>query len=117
MSAVVILTTWSGMVPAAVANYAGQKVENAAWLLKQPYIAKDAITVTDAEATDSAEALSSDAAVKLLRVEVQTGKRVRYEVNPPGLTPRTATATSPVLYGEEMVSFGPGWSISLIEAT
>lgn len=117
MSAVVIMTTWAGMVPAAVANYSGQKVDNAVWLLKQPYLAKEAVTVTDASATSSSSALSTEATVKLLRVEVQSGKRIRYEVNPPGLTARTADATSPILYGEEMIAFGPGWSVSIIEAT
>lgn len=117
MTAVVILTTWSGMVPAAVATYSGQKVENAVWLLKQPYLAKEAITLTNASATSSASPLSADNNVKLLRVEVQQGKRVQYEVNPPGLDARTATSSSPILYGEEMISFGPGWLISLIEAS
>lgn len=91
--------------------------KEARWLLKQPYLAKEAITLTNASATSSASPLSADNNVKLLRVEVQQGKRVQYEVNPPGLDARTATSSSPILYGEEMISFGPGWLISLIEAS
>lgn len=117
MTAVVILTTWEGMIPASVASYGGQKTENAVWLLKQRYIAKEAITVDENGALSSGAPLSENQNVKILRVEVQNGKRVRYEMNPPGLDTRTATNSSPILYGEEPLQFGPGWTISIIEAT
>lgn len=117
MTAVVILTTWEGMIPAAVASYGGQKTENAVWLLKQPYLAKEAITIDENGATSSGSPLTASQNVKLLRVEVQNGKRVRYEMNPPGHDPKTADQTSPVLYGEEALQFGKDWSISLIEAS
>ena len=117
MTATVIMTVWEGMIPAAVASYGGQKTENAVWLLKQPYLAKQALTVDDSVAVSSSALLSESQNVKILRIEVQTGKRVRYEVTPPGHEPRTATNSSPIIYGEETIQFGPGWLISLIEAT
>ena len=57
---------------------------------------------------------SPDLAVVLL-VEVDPGKRIRYELNPPNREER-ATCFSPALSGSETLDWGPGWTISIIEA-
>lgn len=62
----------------------------------------------------SSKAESPDLAVVLL-VEVPPGKRIRYELNPPNRN-EVASRWSPVLVGSETVDWGPGWTISIIEA-
>jgi hypothetical protein len=62
----------------------------------------------------SSEAENPDLAVVLL-VEAPPGRRIRYELNPPNRSKR-ADARSPSLSGSETVDWGPGWTISIIEA-
>jgi hypothetical protein len=62
----------------------------------------------------SSRAESPDLAVVLL-VEVPPGKRIRYELNPPNRDEK-ASLLSPTLSGSETVDWGPGWTISIIEA-
>ena len=65
------------------------------------------------EASDS-EPLNPDLAVVLL-VEVPPGQRIRYELNPPNRY-EPASVFSPALEGSETVDWGPGWSISIVDA-
>lgn len=58
--------------------------------------------------------LSPDLAVVLL-VEVPKLHRVRYELNPPNRN-EPASMFSPSLEGSETVDWGPGWSISIVDA-
>lgn len=60
------------------------------------------------------EAVHPDLAVVLL-VEVPRFKRIRYELNPPNRN-EPASVFSPSLEGSETVDWGPGWTISIIEA-
>jgi len=106
--------SFSGMIALPVASYAGSRGENSVWLLKAPYLGSETIEASST-AVSSGPSLSSNAATGLLRIEVDPGKRVRYEVTPTGHDPRVATQDSPVLYGEETIHFGPGWTISLVE--
>lgn len=117
MTAYVRLYTHSGMVSAPVASYNGQKSENAVWMLRQPYLANETLTADTGAAVTSAEGQFDNANSHLLRVEVQSGKTVRIEFTPKGHDLRTATSDSPAIYGDETFAFGPGWRVSVLEAS
>lgn len=102
------------MISLNIASFSGARADNAVWVLKQPYLANETITATSTAQSSSA-GLTSDASMTLLRIEIEEGKRVRYEVTPKGFDTRTADQDSPLLYGEETIHFGPGWTISLVE--
>lgn len=115
MSAVVNLFAYVGVSHAFVANYAQQQAFHAMTLLKQPYLARQSMTADTGAAQTSGLALSPEH-TKLLHVQVEPGKRIRYEVTPKGYDARIADTASPVLEGTEPIEFGPGWTISIIEA-
>lgn len=117
MTATVRCYTHAGMISAPVSSYGGQKSENAVWLLRQPYIATDTLSCDTSNADSSAEGQFDSANSCLLKVEVQNGKRVHYEITPNGQTLRVATSASPTVIGEETMHFGPGWRISVLEAS
>jgi len=114
MSASVRLFSHSTLVALPI-DYAGQRSENASFVLRQPYLAGQAISANTSTAQTSSAALASDAGTKILRVEVQQGKVVHYEVTPSGYDARTATTSSPTLKGRDQIQFGPGWAVSLLE--
>ena len=116
MTASVRLFSHSGVVSRNIAGDSGQLSTNASFVLRYPYLAGEVISATSASATSSASA-TAPAGTKLLDVRVQTGKVVHFEITPNGHTARTATTSSPVLEGNEVFEFGPGWTISLLEAT
>lgn len=115
MAATVRLHTYSGMVASAVASYSSQATGNAVWLLRNPYIANETLTATTASAVASTDGQFNDGNTKLVKVEVQNGKRVRIEFTPANHDLRSATTDSPVVYGEEVFAIGPGWRISVLE--
>jgi|SRR5882672_547602 len=53
---------------------------------------------------------------QILRIEVPDGQAIRYEVNPAGRSV-LASASSPILTGVLYVEWGPGWSLSFIDAS
>lgn len=53
---------------------------------------------------------------KILRVEVPDGRSIRFEVNPPGRAV-AASAASPLLTGVLHINWGPGYSMSIIDAS
>lgn len=116
MTATVRLFTHSGLISLPIASYSGQHSENAAFALKQPYLGNETMTVTET-AQLSSSTLSASEHVRLLRVEVQQGKVVHFELTPKGQETRVATTDSPTLRGRDQLEFGPGWTISLREGS
>jgi len=104
------------MISAAVSSYSGQRGDNAVYLLTQPYLAKESLTV-DSVSIASDVALSAAGETKLLQVQVQSGKKVHYEITPSGATLREATTDSPIISGDETLHFCGGFRISFIEAS
>lgn len=51
----------------------------------------------------------------IIRVEVPDGQAIRYEINSPGRSV-VADASSPRQVGDQQYPFGPGWSISIVDA-
>ena len=51
----------------------------------------------------------------ILRVEVPDGQAIRYEANPPSRS-AVASGGSPILTGIQHIMWGPGWTLSFIDA-
>lgn len=79
--------------------------------VKQPYISRTSVTVDNATA-QSVTAAPSGAGMAL--VQVQVGKAVRVEVNPPNRSV-TADADSLTIRGDTTFVVGPDWSFSFLE--
>lgn len=116
MTATVRCFAHAGISHAFVANYSGQQSFHALTLYKEPYLARESLTVDTSTAVSSQPALGA-ANSRILRVQVQPGKRVHYEVTPAGHAARTADTSSPILEGNDQVEWGSGWSISVLEAS
>ncbi|MBS0243049.1 MAG: hypothetical protein JSS20_12795 [Proteobacteria bacterium] len=114
MSCAVRLFSYSGLLAAPWANN-NQLATNAEYFVKEPYLAKTAITA-DTGAAVATDATLSPAGTAMLKVEVQRGRVVHYEVTPANGTPVTATTSSPTIDGKEFINFGPGYLISILEA-
>lgn len=103
-----------GMIAGTISSYGGRNSENAVWLPKMPYLSNVSLDVgSTASATDAN--LSTSQYSNMLMVEVETGKRVRYEVSTKNAVTKDASQDSPVLYGEGLIAFGQGYRISFIE--
>lgn len=116
MSAIVRLFSHAGLALAHVASYAEQKADQSISLLKQPYLARASVTVD----TGTPQTTTADLApqhTRLLRIQVEPGKRVHIELTPEGQTLRTADTSSPIYEGDDQVEFGRGWLVSVLEAS
>src|SRR5262245_29242656 len=112
--AAVRLTAYSGIiaVPWAANN---QLATNAAYVFKEPYLATVTINTTGSPQSSS-PALSADKGTRVLRVEVQRGSVMQYRVNLPNLTAVPVTQDDPTLDGKDNIDFGPGYTISIMDA-
>ena len=111
MTTAVRLFTHRGLVstPITVTN---RDSKDSVYLLEQPYLAAELLSATTAAVTSSGATAPANASI--LRVEVEDGKSIRYEINPPSRAV-AASANSPVLSGKDQFHFGVGWTISVIE--
>lgn len=119
MTASVRAYTHSGVQAMPVASYGGQLATNGQFSLRQPYLHKQVLsasTGSSVETTAATLAPSTDQNVKLVFVQVQPGKRVHYEITPYGQDLRSATSDSPILLNDTILVFGPGWTLSVLEA-
>ncbi len=118
MSATVRCFSHVGVSMAFVANYSQQQSFNGLTQLKQPYIGRETLTA-DVAAVFSTPATLAPSNSRVLFVQVQSGKRVHYEISPPGRPsgPVAATTDSPILQGDEQFDWGSGWVISFLECT
>lgn len=112
--AVVRLFSYAGVIamPWAANN---QLATNASYVFKEPYLANQTIN-TSGSPVSSSGALSADKGTKLLRIEVQRGFIVHYRVNTPNQTPVNATTDDPTIDGHDNIDWGPGYTISLVDA-
>ena len=84
--------------------------------IKFPLLGRDLLTC-DTGTADASLAAAAPAGTAALWVQVEQGKRIRYEVTPAGQTLIEAGSTSPSLSGETQLQFGEGWRLSVIEAS
>lgn len=84
--------------------------------LVYPYEWSAVISVSSVAASSAPQ--PSPDATQILRIEVFDGQAIRYEINPPNRTGGAVTAgnASPILSGINQFYFGPGWTVSLIDA-
>lgn len=94
-----------------------QDSKDSLYMLWQPYeFAQLAASNGATPVTMSAGvALGQQDLSTILRVEIPDGNAIRYEINPP---PRNvaASANSPSLTGITQIKWGPGWTLSFIDA-
>ena len=110
MTAVVRVFYHAGLTTAAVAAGTRFSTDSVA-MLKQPYIERASVTVTDSAAQSVAAAPAKTA---LAYVQVQEGKTVHFECNPDNRAV-DADTSSPLLSGTTQIECGPGWSMSFLE--
>ena len=112
MTTAVKLFTHRGLVstPITVTN---RDSKDSVYMLEQPYLAAEALSASVAP-TSSSPGLAP-ANTSILRIEVEDGKTVRYEINPPARA-AAAGANSPSLSGKDQFHFGVGWTISIVES-
>ncbi|HSV24362.1 MAG TPA: hypothetical protein VLJ17_15205 [Xanthobacteraceae bacterium] len=86
------------------------------FVLVQPYVFQENLT---AGAVAVSSTSNSDSRVRLLRIEVQDGGAIRYEINPPNREGGVVVANvnSPILSGHDNFYFRQGWSLSVIDAS
>jgi hypothetical protein len=101
----------SGISTAHVA--AGTKfASDSVSLLKQPYLSRWSATLSGSAQSSSA----APAGTKIAYIQVQEGKAVTFEVNPPNRSTEADTSST-TLSGETQIEFGPEWTISFAEHT
>lgn len=84
--------------------------------IRYPLLGRDLLSV-DTGTADSTEESAAPAGTAGLWVQVQAGKRIRFEITPASQTLLVPDSTSPELIGETQFQFGPGWRFSAIEAS
>ena len=97
-------------------NQAKQYNSDSVFVLDEPYLWSQVISVSAAAA--SSAPVSNDGST-VMRLEVPDGQQVRYEINPNGPSAsnaRIAGNSSPRTSGADVFAWGPGFSISLIDA-
>lgn len=115
MAAVVRIFTVSGLVPAPVV--AGDRLSyDSVQLIKWPLLGRDLLNC-DTSTADTSDASAAPAATRMALIQVQAGKTVHYELFPENADVTAATDASPTLSGQTTVEFGPGWRISVLEAS
>ena len=111
MTATVRAFCHSGVTTAAVTGtmFATDSVS----LVKQPYLARSSVTVDTGTAQSTTAA---PAGTTLLLVQVEAGKAVHLEVNPPNRSTAADTG-SPIYSGTFHLACGVDWTISVLEST
>lgn len=119
MATTVRVFTYSAIITAPVAASSGRFSSDSVGLLKHPYMGRDLIVATTggAQATDPSMAPMG---TSLIRIQVQPGgNAVHYELLPENNSGAITQATtdSPHLDGDGLFAFGPGWTVSILEAS
>lgn len=82
-------------------------------MLSEPYEWAQNLLTTGAVAVSSVAQPTPDL-TKIVRIEVEDGQTIRYEINPPSRAVAAST-NSPRLSGIDHFPFEPGWTISIVE--
>jgi hypothetical protein len=117
MSATVRLFAYDGVIVMPIGSDNGHLAQHSGFMFKERYKARQTLTVDTGTPQTTAAALSTHAGIRLLRVQVESGKRVHYEMTPSGYDAQIADTSSPIISEDETLQFGTGWTISLLEAS
>lgn len=113
MSALCRFFAHTGVTTAPVNAASGRYTTDSVAMLKQPYLAREAVTANSGAAQSTTTALTTSAA-KLVHVQIETGKVVAIECNPPNRS-TSADSSSPRYSGEVTFEAGPNWTFSVLE--
>lgn len=114
--ATVRIFTYSELLSAPISASVGRPIADSLFLLREPYLDNETLSPSTGVAANSS-ADTAPVKTKLLKVQVNPGERVHYEVTPSGQNLRTATTDSPLTSGEQIFSFNEGDRISFLEAS
>lgn len=113
MTALVRCFSFTGVTTAPVNAASGRYTSDSVSLMKNPYLARQSITASTGSAQNTSAELTPSHA-KLLQVQIQPGKIVAIEVNPPNRSAE-ADVDSQYFSGDIMLECGPGWTLSIRE--
>jgi hypothetical protein len=114
MAAIVRIFGISGLLTAEVQSNRGHT--DSVQLIKYPVLGRDLLNCTTTS-SDVSELSASPSGANLAMVQVQAGKTVHFEVIPTSYPLVEADETSPTMSGQQMLQWGPGWRISVREAS
>lgn len=100
-------------IVAAIQPQIVQQSADSVFMLRDPYISGQKLTSNGATEVASAAA---PAGTKLIRVEVDDGNTIRYEIRM-GANVRVASTNSPTLSGREIVFASDGAVFAFVEAS
>lgn len=115
MTAAVRVYSYSGVVSAPIKNQNLATTNDAFVLLVQPYLAREVLSATASPVATSATTAPTH--TNCLVIEVETGKTIAYEVTPANADLRTADTDSPRITGRNVISFGAGDRLSVVEVS
>lgn len=115
MAALVRFFSHNAVSTAPVSAGSGRFTTDSVSILRQPYLARQAITANPNAAQTTGSELTSNAGVKLVSVQIQPGKTVAIESLPPNRTGVEADSDSPYYSGDVLLEAGPGWLYSVKE--
>ncbi len=108
--------TYTKLISAELFPTSGRPSTDSVFLLREPYLGAELLSPTTGVAANSNPAIAVNE-TRLLKVQVDPGARVHYEVTPAGQDLRIATTNSPIMSGDDMFYFGAGFRISFLEAS
>lgn len=112
MTATVRVFSISGLLIAEAQSNRGYS--DSVHVVKYPPLGRDLLSC-DTSTADLSEASAAPTGSYLAVVQVEAGKTVYFEVNPPGIEAVEAGDTSPTLSGEQLLQWGEGWRLSVKE--
>ena len=112
MTALVGLFTFGGLTTLPVVSGIVNRSDSV-MAHKEPILGRDLLSCETGTA-DASESTAAPDKTEVALVQVQSGKRVYYEVSTSG-TPTTANSTSRIMEGSNTLPWGPGWRISVLE--
>lgn len=92
----------------------GQLSTDSIYLLREPYLGGEVLAPSTSVAANSLAA-TAPRDTRVLKVQIDGGLRCHYEVTPQGHNLRTATTSSPILNGDDLINFAQGYRISVLE--
>ncbi|MGI9384272.1 MAG: hypothetical protein ACR2PO_14060 [Methyloligellaceae bacterium] len=111
MTATVDVYFRSGMISLAV-NSTDKPNFDSTYVHAEPYLGLEQLSAGASAVTSSA----APAETAYAQVNVQPGRKVRYEVNGLGRSV-DAMSSSPMIFGETLIALGAGQTLSVIEDT
>lgn len=114
MTAIVKIFTYKGMTSLKKISETNHN-DDGVFVVKEPYIGSEKVTVESTAI--SSTAATAGTGTNVVRVQVEDGKKVAYEVNAGSRAVDASVDTSPVITGENYIECAEGATLSFIEIT